>query len=211
MSVFNDETFPNGAYDASMADSCDLTPAHCCHRSGLGASSVLAITCKWARSAHDWRLSLQNCTCFCCTVLSASDTPGLQPALPEKRRTLFFFVGDSRPYDPKYSHGVRQAVMLLNNTPGGRMLTCGTCVSPTRPHGAPAAAAQYSRQNPEGQIVRTPCQRTPQAHAWASHLTSVHAATCSSLLSPAQTTCRPQSPCWHSPDSAQAFIKLSLL
>ena len=42
----------------------------------------------------------------------------LQPALPEKKRTLFFFVGDARLSDPKYSHGVRQAVMLLNNTPG---------------------------------------------------------------------------------------------
>ena len=206
MSVFNDGTFSNGAYDASMADSCDLTPAHCCHRSGLSASSGLAITCKRARSAHDWRLTLQDRTCFCCTVLSASDTPGLQPALPEKRRTLFFFVGDSRPHDPKYSHGVRQAVMLLSNTPGGRMLACGTLVSPASPHwvrtspsehGAPAAAAQCSRQHAEGQIVRTPCQRTPQAHAWASHLTPVHAATCSSLLSPAQTTRRPQSPCWH--------------
>ena len=42
----------------------------------------------------------------------------MQPALPEKRRTLFFFVGDTRPENPKYSHGVRQAVLLLNNTPG---------------------------------------------------------------------------------------------
>ena len=42
----------------------------------------------------------------------------LQPPLPARKRTLFFFVGDTRPHMHQYSHGVRQAVMLLNTTPG---------------------------------------------------------------------------------------------
>ena len=42
----------------------------------------------------------------------------VQPMLPAKRRTLFFFVGGTRPDWYQYSHAVRQTVMLLNNTPG---------------------------------------------------------------------------------------------
>ena len=42
----------------------------------------------------------------------------MQPALPAMKRTLLQFVGETHHDIPNYSHGVRQAVMQLNNTPG---------------------------------------------------------------------------------------------
>ena len=42
----------------------------------------------------------------------------LQAALPGRKRTLFFFVGETHEEWPRYSHGVRQAILQLNTTPG---------------------------------------------------------------------------------------------
>ena len=40
------------------------------------------------------------------------------------KRTLFFFVGGVRLDDPRYSHGVRQAILQLNSTPGASAPGC---------------------------------------------------------------------------------------
>ena len=42
----------------------------------------------------------------------------LQAALPGRKHTLFFFVEETQEEWPRYSHGVRQAILQLNTTPG---------------------------------------------------------------------------------------------
>ena len=82
-----------------------------------GARRCLALgRCTPACAA--WRTTMQ----VVCQLKSANPPASpfhpVQEQLPGDKRTLLFFVGETHMDTPRYSHGVRQAVMQFNATPG---------------------------------------------------------------------------------------------
>ena len=56
--------------------------------------------------------------CTHCSSHAHAEIDLTQAPLPGNKRRLFFFVGETHEDWPRYSHGVRQAVLQLNTTPG---------------------------------------------------------------------------------------------
>ena len=98
--------------------------------------------------------------CLYCSSHAPAEIDLTQAPLPGNKRRLFFFVGETHEDWPRYSHGVRQAVLQLNTTPGklamrrgvtrlcAVLLSARHCTASGMNAGTTAAARPYLPRHP---------------------------------------------------------------
>ena len=65
---------------------------------------------------------MQHLALIWLTQCTHAESHVTQVPLPGNKRRLFVFIGETHEDWPRYSHGVRQAVLQLNTTPGKHVM-----------------------------------------------------------------------------------------